>query len=67
MIVKVQAFQVDGKPTVEIYNRDRSVFWEGPITLDVVRIMAGRVKVFCHADMKNDDIDLYSEAPWQEW
>ena len=72
-IVKVQVslFTSEEKPQVLIYNKDRSVMGEFPLTPDIEEAMGGDHKKFFYAlvplGKKEVQIELLEEAPWQVW
>ncbi len=69
MIVKVQAslFTNAAKQQVLIYNKSRSIQWQGDIDPELKKLMKKRTKVFFHAHVKNRQIVIDLEADWQDW
>lgn len=71
MIVKVQLslFDSHGRSRVLIYDRARTIEWQGDATPELVRLMGGRQKAFFEASInhKTKQIEIVSEAGWQEW
>jgi len=73
-IVKVQisifAFEKgkNGKRQVLVYNKDRSIFWEGDCTEEILKATDGCPKKFFYATAKKGGwIELFEEAPTQKW
>jgi len=50
-----------------IYNKDRSIFYEDDATDDVVKLAAGRKKLFVKAKLVDTKLEINGEAPWQDW
>lgn len=69
MIVKVQASLVttEDSQQILIYNKDKSAFWQGPATSELLTIMNGRPKAFFSARIVKKKIMIDSEAKWQNW
>lgn len=68
MIVKVQLSQHSSVGSrVLIYDKRRTVQYEGPATPDVVELMDGAPKKFFHAELKDGLVHLDAEATWQNW
>jgi hypothetical protein len=69
MIVKVQVsmFTSAEEQTVLVYNKDKSVMFQGEATPKVLKMMAGRFKAFFKARMRGKEIDIIKPAKWQDW
>lgn len=69
MIVKVQIPLATNAPTpmALIYNEDRSVEYQTPVTRDLRRKMKGQWKTFMHAELVDTILHLGKMAPWQDW
>ena len=69
MIVKVQLEITSSHQNhrVLIYNKDRSVLWEGDATKELMVMMKGTLKAFFEAKIKNRKIILGRKIPQQEW
>lgn len=65
MIVKVQ--RALNNDIVLIYNEDRSVLWEGPITHELKCFIGTNLKIFAYAHMDKGEIVLDRRCEWQEW
>jgi hypothetical protein len=68
-IVKVQTSIATSHSTAQmlIYNKDRTVQWEGPTTSHVFDKLNGALKDFFYAYMDNTVIVITDQAPWQDW
>ncbi len=70
MIVKVQqslATSAEQRQML-VYNEDRTVFGQFPVTQEVLAVLSDRPKVFFHAEVDETGfVQLSGEAPWQEW
>jgi hypothetical protein len=70
MIVKVQRSVVTNDPTgpqVLVYNEDRSVEYQEPLTDAVADLMGERVKMYLYARVRDGVIILGYAAPEQDW
>lgn len=69
MIIKVQTALAGNTPGPWIlaYNEDRSAIYHGPAPPAVYEAMGGQVKAFFYATLKNGDLKIGDDAPWQEW
>jgi hypothetical protein len=51
-----------------VYDRRKSVVFQGDVTQEVLDEMEGDPKAFFHATHRRDGaIELHRRAPWQEW
>ena len=70
MIVKVQVSLFSNHPSgvqqVLIYNQDRTVEWQGPIT-SLVGERLTEPKAFWHARLNGTLIELIKPASWRKW
>lgn len=69
-IVKVQrsVFTNAPKPQMLIYNKGRTVEFEGDLTDDVAKLLGERLKAFFHARIDNKGVvHLDKPAPDQSW
>ena len=66
MIVKVQV-SLSSPPRVLVYNRDRSVQWEGPLLAEVWRLMRGRLKAFFAAEIVDTVVQLDRRVVDEDW
>lgn len=74
-IIKVQLSQFDseGRTMMLAYNEDKSMWYEGDATQDVIDVMQGEQKRFFHAKFnknkkKHGGTFVIEEiAPWQNW
>ena len=69
MIVKVQRslYSSDGKDSVLIYDRDRTVIETRPLTEDIGRKLGEANKRYFYATVYNDQLQLGSIAPTPDW
>lgn len=70
MIVKVQTslFTSKDEQQVLVYNKDRSICYEGRATKKILRMMSGRFKAFFKAKRDKDgSIILIKPAKEQDW
>lgn len=69
MIVKVQRSLATSEdvPQVLIYDRDRSVRLEGPLSDELARAMGADVKLYFEAEVVGDQLVLQGPAPEQVW
>jgi len=67
MILKLQISLSPGDNKMLIYNKDRSIFYEDDATDDVVKLAAGRKKLFVKAKLVDTKLEINGEAPWQDW
>ena len=69
MVVKMQTSLAGTRPEgmVLVYNRDKSLIYEGPITVEVSTLMRGRLKAYFFAECKDGVFEIGAEAPWQNW
>lgn len=72
-IVKVQTslFTSDGSHLALVYNEDKSVMGEMPVSKEILDAMNGELKAFFWAEIPSSnkfvEIELIDEAPWQDW
>jgi len=68
-IVKVQIALAwsHGKQPALVYNEDRSVMGEMPVSRAVLKAMDGAPKAFFYAKLRGTELELLDEAPWQDW
>jgi hypothetical protein len=50
-----------------VYNKDKSIHFQCPVTEDVLLILAGRPKMYCFYSIVSDEIQISGEAPLQDW
>jgi hypothetical protein len=70
LIVKVQIslFTTETTRQMLVYDRRKSVVFQGDVTQEVLDEMEGDPKAFFHATHRRDGaIELHRRAPWQEW
>lgn len=69
MIVKAQRslYSSDGKASVLIYDRDRTVIEVHPLTEDLDRKLGESNRRFFHATVHNGRLRLGSIAPTPDW
>lgn len=69
MVVKVQIsqFSSDGKTQMLVYNKARTVKYEGEPPAGLLTKMNGSPKQFFHSEVKNGERILLAVAPWQNW
>ncbi len=76
VIVKVQLPVVTSEPSPMclVYNEDRSVLNQFPVSAAVKNLLRGKLKSFWHAHLIPDPkkkgaflVSLDRKAPWQEW
>lgn len=69
MILKVQLslFTTADRPRLLVYNKDRSVFWEGPLTKKLANVLGDAPKQFWVGDVKKAKVLLQKKAAWQSW
>jgi len=69
MIVKVQLSTYTELPVrqVLIYNKDRSVEWQGDITPEIERAMGDTNKAFFEAKMRGTVIELMKRVGGRPW
>lgn len=69
VIVKVQQSIVSSqpKPTVLIYNRDRSFQYEGGLNQDMIDTLAGRPKAYFEAHLERTGLVIGEEVEEQPW
>jgi hypothetical protein len=69
VIVKVQ-ISVAGnteEPWLLIYDESRDVMVHQPAPINILSLMGDRPKAFFHASVRDNEVSLFREAPWQEW
>lgn len=70
MIVKVQQSiaTTHAAPQMLIYNEDRSVTYEAPLTAPVARVLGARLKAYFYATIDGAGLlSLDGAAPEQDW
>lgn len=69
MIVKVQIslFTTAKTRQVRIYNKSRSVDYQGDCDKAILAVMRGEPKAFFKAKIKGEKIELLDHADWQGW
>lgn len=74
MIVKVQVplnvtagTEDEVRSMALIYNEERSIVFELPVTAPLLGRMRGRHKAFFHALPRRGSIEIGEDAPWQAW
>ena len=71
MIVKVQLSQFDsrGEKRLLVYNKSRTVQYEGEATPEIIAEMGDEQKKFFRAAVNHETgkIEIQDDAPWQEW
>lgn len=69
IVVKVQISIESTAPEalMLVYNKNRKVLYQAPATADVLIKMAGRLKAFFHAEIRNGIIILEEEVEWHTW
>ena len=69
MIIKMQVSQASSRPgrMVLVYNQDRSIFYEEPLTDEIAALMYGRPKAYFHADLDGTGLEIGDEAGAQPW
>lgn len=70
MIFKLQrSLRSPGGPRALIYNQDRSILGEVPLTGPLMQYLRGRLKVYVHANWsrRTGIIHIDNEAPAQDW
>ena len=70
MIVKVQTslFTSKDQQQVLVYNKDRSIYYEGNATKKLLRMMSGRFKAFFKAKLEKDgSLTIIKPAKEQDW
>jgi len=70
MVVKVQLSLYTNHNTAQVlvYNKNKSVFYEGPATKKIVRMMSGKFKAFFKAKKEKDgSLTLIKPAKNQNW
>lgn len=69
-VVKVQLslFSSEGHPKALIYNKDKSVWWEGIAADELIKKMGGRVKMFFKARIEKDNsLSLIKPVKQRNW
>lgn len=69
MIVKIQRslFSSAGGGAMLIYNQDRSVMMQRPLTAQVSALLGGAPKGYFHVKIKGGSLKILSRAPDQSW
>jgi hypothetical protein len=69
MIIKMQVSQASSRPgrMVLVYNQDRSIFYEEPLTDEIAALMYGRPKAYFHADLDGTGLEIGDEVLAQPW
>ena len=70
MIVKVQISLASSNPVqqVLVYNKNKSIWYEGDASKKLIKQMGGRFKMFFKAKMEKDNsITLIKPAKQQDW
>lgn len=71
MIVKVQVPLAtnEKKPLALVYNEDRSIQFQMPVSAELLDKMEGRPKAFFRGVYNEEEqtFGLHEEAPWQDW
>lgn len=56
------------KQQLIVYNKDRSIFFQGPLGKTIGEFMDKDFKMFVHGDIdENGMLRIAKEARWQEW
>lgn len=66
MIVKVQ-LPLAGDPMAFVYSEDRSISLYVPASAVTRRFGGEEKKLFFHAEIVGDQLELGERAPWQKW
>jgi hypothetical protein len=68
MIVKVQrSLGSTGPPSILIYNKDRSLMEQLPLTKEMDKWFGSRFKKFAEARMEGTELVIQNEVPDQSW
>ena len=69
MIIKIQTSIVtnNSNATSLIYNEDRTIMYEAPLTKDIREIMKGEHKKYFNAHLVDTIINIDDEVEEQEW
>lgn len=72
--IQVPLFTSDQEPKALVYNEDRSIINQFPITKGLMKLMRGELKQFWHCDLIPDpkvkgafQIQMDRKAKWQDW
>lgn len=65
MIFKVQQALNDNK--VLVYNKDRSLYYQGNVPKDVKSLIGNKLKAYYEAKIKGEEIVLDYEVSKQDW
>lgn len=70
MIFKVQV-PICGESLALVYNQDRPVMAQVPITKAIRKVCGERLKAYVHGEMRDSGngptLQFSKQAPWQEW
>ncbi len=66
-LVKVQSGIVPRFVRALIYNQDESLYWEGPMTDELVAKADNRLKFFCKAKIVKGKVVLGDDVPDEGW
>lgn len=73
MIVKVQrslATAPNNVQTFIVYDEDRSIMYQAPLTAAIARALGSRLKAYFHAEIDDEGIlalDTVTEVAEQDW
>lgn len=54
-------------PEALIYNQDRSILCQLPVSDDLKKSMGGAAKQYFFAELRGTILHLDKRAPWQDW
>lgn len=69
IIFKIQISVVTSasKMQVMVYNEDKSILGQFPMSKEIKQLAKGRKKFFVYGEMIGTEVNILSEAPWQNW
>lgn len=69
-IIKIQVSYRSSEPTGQqtlVYNKDQTICYQEPTTLEILAIMNGQLKAYFSAHMVGTTLAIDGPAPNQDW
>ena len=65
--IQISLFTTEGHIQVMVYNEDRSIQGQFDMSKEIKQMAKGRKKFFVYGEMIGTEVNILSEAPWQNW
>jgi hypothetical protein len=65
--IQVSVYTSEDCTQVLAYNEDRSIQGQFDATPDLIEAMKGRYKAFFYCRLRDSQLAIDREAPWQDW